>query len=65
MSLEYQMLKNKQTELQEVCREFLSYLEVEEESDLGNRFHPVYISCCRAAMMADIGKCLNRMDKLC
>lgn len=43
---------------------FDDYLDVVEVSDLGNEFHPIHISCCRAMKMEPLGKLLKRMKEL-
>jgi hypothetical protein len=43
---------------------FEDYLDVQEESDSGNMFHPIYISCCRAMKLKPLGELLNRLKEL-
>ncbi len=51
-------------ELQQAVREFFEYLDRVEESDSGNEFHPVYISCCRAQWNESLDRILERMKEL-
>lgn len=54
-----------QSELQGLVKEFFEkYLNRVEESDSGKMFHPIYISCCRAAMLDPLDKLLDRMAEL-
>jgi hypothetical protein len=52
------------SELKELTREFFKYLDYTEESDSGNIFHPIYISCCRVMMNEPLNKLLDRMKEL-
>ena len=55
----------KHAELEACVKEFFEkYLNRVEESDSGKMFHPICISCCRAAMLEPLDKLLDRMAKL-
>ena len=55
---------NKPTELQNEVRKFFDILDIVEESDNGNEFHPVFISCCRAITAPKLNEILQRMKEL-
>ena len=48
-------------DLDGLVREFLSYLDIVEESDNWNEFHPITLGCCRALMIEPLGMCLEKM----
>jgi len=50
--------------LEELVKEFFTYLDVEEESDSGRVFNPVTISCCRVLMSAPLDAVLERMRRV-
>ena len=51
--------------LKEGVKEFFEiYLNRVEESDGGKLFHPIYVSCCRAALLTPLGKLLDEMRDL-
>ena len=53
------------TNLEACVKEFFEkYLNRVEESDSGKMFHPICISCCRAAMLEPLDKLLDRMAEL-
>lgn len=55
----------KHAALEACVKEFFEkYLNRVEESDSGKMFHPIYISCCRAAMLEPLDKLLDRMANL-
>jgi len=52
-------------ELQALVKElFEKYLNRVESTDEGQEFHPIIISCCRAAMLEPLNKLLDRMALL-
>lgn len=52
-------------ELKKLVNElFTKYLDVVEESESGNLFHPIFISCCRAAKLQPLGELLSRLKEL-
>ena len=52
-------------ELQGLVKEFFTtYLNRVEESDSGNIFNPIYVSCCRVMLVAPLGNLLERMRVL-
>jgi hypothetical protein len=52
-------------ELKKLVNEFFTkYLDYTEESDSGNMFNPIYISCCRVMMHEPLNKLLSRMKEL-
>lgn len=52
-------------ELQGLVKEFFEkYLNRIEESDSGNEFSPITVSCCRAAMLEPLNNLLDKMCKL-
>lgn len=54
-----------QDELKQLVNElFTKYLDVMEVSDSGKEFHPIYISCCRAAKLKPLGELLGRLREL-
>ena len=55
---EYEELKKLVNEL------FTKYLDVVEESDSGNLFHPTIISCCRAAKVKPLNELMDRLKEL-
>jgi hypothetical protein len=56
---------NKCDELKAAVKDFFdNYLNYQEESDSGNLFNPVEISCCRAMMVKPLNDLLDRIEKL-
>ncbi len=53
-----------QKTLNELVTEFFSYLDLVEESDNGNLFHPVTIGCCRNMIIPKLENCLKEMKKI-
>ena len=54
-----------QEELKQLVNElFTKYLDVMEVSDSGKEFHPICISCCRAAKLKPLGELLGRLREL-
>lgn len=47
----------------ELLKKFFYYLDYTEESDGGNIFHPIRISCCRAMMTDDVGKTVEALKQ--
>ena len=47
--------------LEELVKEFFSYLDYTETSDNGNVFHPITIGCCRVMMHDKVDNCLKAM----
>lgn len=45
--------------LQELVKEFISYLDYTEESDSGTVFHPITIGSCRILMQEPLHKVLT------
>lgn len=43
---------------------FDDYLDVTEESSHGRKFHPIHVSCCRAAHVEPLGKLLEEIKTL-
>ena len=56
-------MKEQQKGLQEVVREFLSILDVQEESSQGSLFRPTKISSCRVLTLKRIGELLELMKE--
>lgn len=55
----------KHAELEACVKEFFeTYLNRVEESDSGYLFHPITVSCCRAAMLEPLDNLLKRMAQL-
>ncbi len=50
--------------LQEVVKEFISYLEYTEESDSGTKVHPITVSSCRVLMSEPLSMCLSKLRSL-
>ena len=50
--------------LDDLVIEFFSYLDLEEENDSGNLFHPVTIGCCRNVLIPKLENCLKEMKKM-
>lgn len=51
--------------LKECVKEFFElYLNRVEESDSGKLFHPIHVSCCRAALLTPLDKLLDEMRDL-
>lgn len=50
--------------LRSLVKEFFSYLDATEESDNGNAFHPLQLTCSRATMMPKVAECLEKMKEL-
>jgi hypothetical protein len=49
----------------EICvKRLLEILDIKEDSDSGNVFNPVYISCCRVILGMELGDILVRMKEL-
>jgi hypothetical protein len=56
---------NQPDELKECVKEFFEkYLDRREESDGGQMFSPIYVSCCRALMLQSLGELLEKMRVL-
>ena len=56
---------SKEDELKMLVKSFFDdYLDYKEVSDMGNEFHPIYISSCRVLMTQELGKILQRMREL-
>jgi hypothetical protein len=56
---------NPNDELKMLVKSFFDdYLDYKEVSDMGNEFHPIYISSCRVLMTQELGKILQRMREL-
>lgn len=51
-------------DLAAVVRQFFTYLDTTEESDSGREFHPVHLSCCRAAWVKDLNRVIADMKRL-
>jgi hypothetical protein len=51
-------------ELKTLTKRFFEILDTKEESDSGNEFSPVFISCCRVLLGEKLGKILPRMKEL-
>ena len=49
--------------LSDLVKEFLSILDIVEESDNGRQFHPTTIQSCRCMDLSRIGELLNDMKK--
>jgi hypothetical protein len=48
-----------------LVREFFDdYLDVQEESDSGRVFNPIYIGCCRCMKIEPLSKLLNKMRQI-
>lgn len=50
--------------LDELVREFISYLDYTEESESGREFHPITIGSCRCLMTQPLNMCLEKMREL-
>lgn len=44
-----------------VAKELFGYLDTTEESDGGREFHPVHLSCCRAAWVDDLNRVMTEL----
>lgn len=52
-------------ELKELVKSFFEdYLDVQEESDSGRIFNPIFISCSRCLKMKPLSELLTRMREL-
>ena len=51
--------------LAELCREFIGYLEAEEESYSGRHFHPTTIQSCRCMVSARLGEIIPEIKSIC
>ena len=52
----------KQDTLESAVRElFEKYLDVQEESDSGNMFHPVVITCCRVHKTKPLNELVDKI----
>lgn len=49
--------------LEELVKEFFTYLDLEEESDSGRVFNPIIISNCRVMMQKPLGQVLQQLRK--
>lgn len=47
--------------LEELVKQFFSFLDYTESTDDGRPFHPIFVSCCRSMMIEDVNKCLTEM----
>lgn len=54
---------DKLAHLQGLVKEFFRYLDRIEESDSGRIFHPVTVSCCRAAWLEPLDRLMAEMKK--
>ncbi len=53
------------TRLRAAVREFFTYLDATEDSELsGREFHPVTLGCCRAMWVEPLGKVIMEMKRL-
>ena len=52
------------TNLTDKVKEFLSILDIVEESDSGRQFHPTTIQSCRCIDLERIGEILKSMKEL-
>lgn len=50
--------------LEKLVQEFFSYLDLQEESDSGNVFNPISISCCRCLMLEPLQMVLDKMKEV-
>ncbi len=52
-------------DLSAAVREFFTYLDATEDSELsGREFHPVTLGCCRAMWVEPLGKVIMEMKRL-
>jgi len=64
-TLEKNIALMREEELRVCVKEFFEkYLNHAEESDSGNMFHPITVSCCRVMMMKPLSNLLHKMCKL-
>lgn len=49
------------TEVKKDLKRFFQILDITEESDNGNVFHPVHISCCRVMLGVELEAILKRL----
>jgi hypothetical protein len=63
MSEEFRTVEQYQ-ELAKAVRDFFELLDIVEVSSNDNEFHPISISCCRAAMIQPLDNVLTTMRKL-
>jgi len=57
---EYQDSLDKMT-VNELVKEFFSYLDHIEETDSGREFHPIELSSCRVLMTQPLNMCLEKL----
>ena len=50
--------------LEQAVQRFFYFLNRTEESDGGNLFHPVTISCCRVMWIEELNEVLDKMAEL-
>ena len=56
---------DKEARLKELVKSFFEdYLDYTEVSDMGNEFHPIYISSCRVLMTQELSEILKEMREL-
>ncbi len=56
---------DKEARLKELVKSFFEdYLDYTEVSDMGNEFHPIYISSCRVLMTQKLSEILKEMREL-
>lgn len=48
----------------DLIRELMDILDIKEESDGGNMFHPTYISCCRTMTIPKLEVILKDMREI-
>jgi hypothetical protein len=48
-------------DLQELVKEFFTYLDYTEESEGGREFHPISIGSCRVLMTQPLNMCINKL----
>jgi hypothetical protein len=48
-------------DLEELVREFLSYLDYVEESEGGREFHPITLGSCRVLMTQPLNMCIKKL----
>ncbi len=59
------MIYNSKDELiKDLLRQFFYYLDIEEESDNGNKFHPNYLRSCRAIDSQHLHELLGQLKQL-
>lgn len=52
------------TQLKTLTKRFFQIIDTKEQSDSGQEFSPVFISCCRVVLGQELNEVLSKMKEL-